>query len=335
MKKICLFLNLFLLFFFFQFATGLHAQGSVEDTIHSAGESGQESPGLTTDPVNSQRSNAESFLEDQSPVVQTENSSKQNGKILLATTNIDDLINQIIAQIEAAYGAGAISGVRIIIIRIGPDSISNPATPSPVDTSIYTNVTVNTNTSVDTSSTANTPTNPTTSGSSIAGLKAQLQASYGISADENGAKWTQKEIQAANDIMATLPKAFWSCTKSILRETSYMSPNVLGYVQMGIPQVHLENSCCYNGTFQGTLVHEMTHNFQAAHPDVTNAWENQFWPNGNSPVSSSVSAYGNTQPLEDFAESVRTYWQSGPEMKAQYPDRYQFIKDNVMGGKEY
>ena len=84
----------------------------------------------------------------------------------------------------------------------------------------------------------------------------------------------------------------------------------------------------------GILVHEMTHAFQNQHKDIEAAWKAQFW-NGKSPKSSSVSDYGNTIDYEDMAESVRVYYMEGPTMKANFPDRYEFIKTRIMGGKEF
>lgn len=169
----------------------------------------------------------------------------------------------------------------------------------------------------------------------IDGRKAEMKSKYKITAVDGTAQWTERQLEEANKVLATLPASFRTCTKEIKRMVSYNgNSNVLGWVQMGIPTVHITNSACKEGTFQGTIVHEMTHTFQAKYPDVTNAWINQFWPNGRL-KSSSVSMYGNTQPVEDMAESVRAYWQSGDQMKRQYPDRYEFIKEKIMKGVEY
>ena len=71
-----------------------------------------------------------------------------------------------------------------------------------------------------------------------------------------------------------------------------------------------------------------------------NAWTAQFWPGfvegGSSvPKTLSVSSYGNSHPREDMAESAREYFEHGASMKQKDPERYAFIKDKVMGGKEY
>lgn len=170
------------------------------------------------------------------------------------------------------------------------------------------------------------------------GLKGSIKSKFGIdAADGDGAAWNDPQYDRAYKVLANLPSAFRRCTKTIVRDKYFRSSSVLGYVRMGIPTVHLLNSCCKENTFQGTLVHEMTHCFQAANPKINTMWAKLFWPNGRAgkPKSSSVSSYGNTQPIEDFAESVRVYFQSGSAMKSRYPDRYDFIKRYVMSGREY
>jgi len=163
-----------------------------------------------------------------------------------------------------------------------------------------------------------------------------MAAKYGINAvDGDGAVWSQRQLEEANKVLSTLPAGFRGCTKSIQRDSMFHSPNVLGYVRMGIPTVHMLNSSCREGTFQGTMVHEMTHTFQANHPDITRLWQQTFWPNGRNPSPPSVSSYGNTQPVEDMAEAVRAYWQSGSRMKQTHPDRYEFVKKYIMEGKEF
>ena len=163
-----------------------------------------------------------------------------------------------------------------------------------------------------------------------------MASKYGINAvDGDGATWSLRQLEEANKVLAALPASFRGNTKNIQRDSVFRSPGVLGYVRMGIPTVHLMNSAMSMGTFQGTLVHEMTHTFQANNPGLTSMWQSMFWANGRSPNPGSVSQYGNSQPVEDYAESVRTYFQAGSRMKSSHPDRYAFIRDNVMGGKEF
>ncbi len=241
---------------------------------------------------------------------------------------IQAIIQQIIQQIMGACGSGGCAGRRVIIIIRKPGSgCGTTTTPTSTPT---------------TPPTTTTPTTPTTTpgtgsdAGTVAGLAAEMQSTYGISpkSGQGGTSWTLRQLQEAMKVLKSLPAAFRSCTKSIARDSGSNMPGVLGYVQMGIPMVHLLSACCSMGSFQGTLVHEMTHTFQASHPEVYRAFYNQFWPGGRQ-ASSSVSRYGNTQPVEDMAEAVRAYYQSGPSMKSSNPARYEFVKNNVFGGTEF
>lgn len=173
----------------------------------------------------------------------------------------------------------------------------------------------------------------------IQGLRKQLAARFGINTIAGDrATWSQRQLEEAYKTLNSLPIAFRMFTKNIQRDGIYgTSANVLGYVRMGDPTVHLCNSACKDGTFQGTLVHEMTHCFQASNPEVTKKWESTFWPYGRAIGARppSVTTYGNTQPNEDMAESVRVYWANGAAMRSSQPARYEFIKKYVMNGKTF
>jgi len=301
-------------------AVVLAQSGSYLDTLYQASESGQnKEPNTVTETAQPEDSRAAAVQQtgDEAAPVHFQ-------QCQLSASQLEALIRSIIQQILSKYGAGL--GGKVIIIRIPQTGTTQPTTPTSTPTTPTT-----------TTQTTTTATTGTTSGttSSIAGLKAEMKSKYGISAnDGDGATWSQKQLEEANKVLATLPAAFRSNTKTIQRDAVFQSAGVLGYVRMGIPTVHLLNSTCYQGTFQGTLVHEMTHTFQANNPQLVRSWQQQFWMSGK-PNPSSVSSYGNTQPVEDFAESVRQYWQAGARMKQSNPARYEFIRQNVMGGKEY
>lgn len=294
----------------------LAQSGSYLDTLYQASESGQnEEPAAA----------AEKPAQPEEPAVSQgagEASPVHFQQCQMTASQVEALIRNIIQQILSKYGCGM--GGRVIIIRIPQTGTPQPpATPPATPPS----------TTKPTPAPTTPPATPGTS--SVAGLKAEMKAKYGITAaDGDGAVWSQRQLEEANKVLATLPESFRSNTKSIQRDAAFMSPGVLGYVRMGIPTVHMLNSSCYDRTFQGTLVHEMTHTFQANNMHLVNAWKSQFWARGL-PNPPSVSGYGNTQAVEDFAESVRTYWQSGAAMKKSQPDRYEFIRKHVMGGTEY
>ncbi len=254
-----------------------------------------------------------------SPTTTTTTTTASTGKRW--TIKIPEFIRKILNW----FGANLPKGSRIVIIIGGGGTTPPPPTSPPTTTPPTTPPTT-------------TPPSTGTLPGTIAGLKNFMEKQFGITAvDGDGATWSQRQLEEANKVLATLPASFRSCTTKIQRDKMYQSSSVLGYVRMGIPTVHLMDSSCKQGTFQGTLVHEMTHCFQSSHPDITQLWKKTFWPVGGliGPWPPSVSSYGNSSYLEDMAESVRAYWQDGPNMKAKQPKRYEFIKKYVMGGREF
>ncbi|MBF0545343.1 MAG: hypothetical protein HQM08_12965 [Candidatus Riflebacteria bacterium] len=180
-----------------------------------------------------------------------------------------------------------------------------------------------------------TPATGTPNIAEIVNLKAEMFAKFGVRAlDGDGATWSKRQLEEAIKVLQKLPPAFVQCTKNIQRDGMFQSDKVLGYVKMGTPTVHIMNSACIDGTFQGTLCHEMTHCYQSNNPKITSTWKNQFWADGI-PQPPSVTPYGDSEYLEDFAESVRMYYIKGAKMKKTQPERYEFIKTNVMNGQEF
>ncbi|MBF0544252.1 MAG: hypothetical protein HQM08_07460 [Candidatus Riflebacteria bacterium] len=293
----------------------LSAGNSIIDTIHDAEEQGQAKAFQTPSP-----SVAKPFT---------------NNQIFnsLSASDLQNIINQIINAIHSASSGISSGKVTIVIPQppAKPPTYTVPVVVKPPVTPVVPPTTTVKPPVVTTPPVTAPPVD------NIAGLKAKISSKYGINAlDGDGSKWTEAQLTIADKVFASLPNAFVKCTKTVQRDAVFMSPNVLGYVKMGIPTVHLLNSSV-SYDFQGTLVHEMTHCFQASNSQIATAWQNKFWPSGQmaGPKPPSVSSYGNTQPLEDMAESVRVYWNSGATMKAQQPDRYNFIKNNVMSGREF
>ncbi|MBI3039791.1 hypothetical protein HYY75_12230 [bacterium] len=322
-------LHFLFLAFFFVFATNLPVinAGSFFDTLNKADEGTANDQRV--EPSFSNQSCPQSGA--QSGYSKPAQLPKNPPPNRMTSDKLEALIRNIIQQILSKFGLGGLGG-KIIIIRFPPvyPPPQQPPPKPPAPPATYTpNI---------------PPTQPpnyppaTYPVSGIAGLKGEMKAKFGITAsDGDGAEWSQRQLEEANKVLATLPESFRSSTKTIQRDAIYRSPGVLGYVRMGIPTVHLLNSSTRQGTFQGTLVHEMTHTWQAEHMNVTNQWERTFWPQGKfgGARPPSVSQYGNSQPLEDMAESVRQYWQAGSQMRRTHPDRYEFIKKYVMQGKEF
>lgn len=163
-------------------------------------------------------------------------------------------------------------------------------------------------------------------------VNSTMVSQFGISMLNSSAAWTADQAAAAYKVLASLPQGFRSCTKYIKRVGG--NGGILGYVYLGDPTVHLCSSAVRPGTFQGTLVHEMVHCYQARNNNVLQAFRSKFWP-GNRMSGRSVSSYGCTQSIEDMAECGRAYWAKGALMKRYYPARYEFMKQNVFSGQEF
>jgi len=103
----------------------------------------------------------------------------------------------------------------------------------------------------------------------------------------------------------------------------------------------------------GILAHEMTHAYQncgeVIQPNVYNCTRNTSWMKAtdwlclpflgcqNSKPEEIPTAYAKKMmdPLEDMAESVRLYYENPQELKTISPARYDFVKNNIMCGKEF
>lgn len=259
--------------------------------------------------------------------------------------NTEALIAQIIKAITESMGSLP-PGTKIIIV-LPKGCVSGPR-PTPPPT------TPPTTTPPPTTPPPTTPpptTTPPPSGAPTAATaedKAKLEK-FGIKATDGDVAWSKGQVDAIAEVLEKLPSFFSKWTKEIKRESVFKHPytgqimrGVLGYVRSDRPStVNLMNLAAMGSSlaaaksgFQGTFVHEATHTFQHGNPDVTNAWKQTFWPGGRE-KSRSVSGYGDTQPVEDMAESVRVYFQQGARMKSSHPDRYEFIRKYVMNGQEF
>lgn len=167
-----------------------------------------------------------------------------------------------------------------------------------------------------------------------------LKDKFNITVETGTAQWSLSQLQQAYQTLSKLPPSFVAETNMIQRiATTNLGASVGGYVSSNAPRVYITDHGTRSMTF--VLVHEMAHCFHFAKPAVFSQWQSQFWGGRNgysgtgTQVSKSVSSYGNSNSMEDFAESVRAYYMSGPSMKRSHPDRYEFIKNNVMAGVEY
>lgn len=167
-----------------------------------------------------------------------------------------------------------------------------------------------------------------------------LKNKFNITVETGTAQWSLSQLQQTYQTLSKLPPSFIAETKLIQRiSTTNLGAGVGGYVSSNAPRVYVTDHGTRSMTF--VLVHEMAHCFHFAKPAIFAQWQSKFWGGRNgysgtgTQVSKSVSSYGNSNSMEDFAESVRAYYMSGSSMKRSHPDRYEFIKNNVMAGVEY
>ncbi len=190
-------------------------------------------------------------------------------------------------------------------------------------------------------------TGSTTQTSTAAAKMAEISSAYGITIANGQAKdlgqgdrvtagaWDENELATLEQVLKSLPASFRANCPKIENNGQILSSQVGSALGLADPQTHqVWISDNQGGELAGTIVHEMTHSFQFKNPNVETQWANTFWANER-PKTSSVSDYGNTNVAEDMAESVRVYYVNGASMKQSDPDRYEFVKTQIMGGVEF
>lgn len=139
-------------------------------------------------------------------------------------------------------------------------------------------------------------------------------------------QWNSEKTKILEETLGKLPQGFLGNAKSFaLQDRVYDAEDGSELLGIGGEPIILSNN---DDDFAGTVVHELTHRFQGSNPDAMRLWAQTFWPNGVL-KSSSASDYGNTNPAEDMAESVRVFFQDPEKLKASDPERYEFVKNYI------
>jgi hypothetical protein len=76
-----------------------------------------------------------------------------------------------------------------------------------------------------------------------------------------------------------------------------------------------------------TILHELGHRFDGPRSVVHPGWRRAR--------GCAVSQYGQSNTMEDFAETFVAYRYAGAALKAKCPAKYEFMQRNVFGGTEY
>lgn len=253
----------------------------------------------------------------------------------------------------------------------GTDTNTGTGTATSTGTTTGTGTGTTTDTGAGTGTATNTGTN--TDVDPIQKHKDEIKDKYGIEvANGDGAAWSEGQLNAAEEAFSQLPAKYMSFTEKVVRDKQGPKgapASARGYVQPPYPVVHMldpatvisddlyrnlqklygrdpteaEQLFQIKKGFQKTLVHEMGHCFHIANEDKFDTWKKLFWPKGVI-KGSSVSTYGGTMPEEDFAETCAYYFLGGKIVGNYFMasnggkidiDRYNFIKNNVMSGKEF
>ncbi|GAB4267167.1 MAG: hypothetical protein Kow0029_01470 [Candidatus Rifleibacteriota bacterium] len=201
--------------------------------------------------------------------------------------------------------------------------------------------------------------------SRVQALKDAIYENYNIDIvdDEAVNQWSEVWLTAVSEVLQALPEEFRQYTKVISLDPSYMQFEVKyngyndrdGEVQMGYGSIVPSN--LYLNKFQSTfnrlptasekiarfksiLVRGMAYAFQQANPELASKWKQLFTPGdidtkvfGPGQDINMVVAPGMTPAMVDMAFSIAMYCSSPSDLSSKSSERFNFIKEYVMGGK--
>ncbi len=137
--------------------------------------------------------------------------------------------------------------------------------------------------------------------------------------------WDNRQMDKLEKVLSDLPSGFRSFTKGFamydkILDSSGGQPSGLGADPILLNKGQIDSYDC----LAEVVVHEMTHLFQGKNKEVSRLWLNSFWKNGQ-PLRSSITDYGNTNFMEDMAESVAAFYTNPQRLKSYDPEKYNFI----------
>jgi hypothetical protein len=96
------------------------------------------------------------------------------------------------------------------------------------------------------------------------------------------------------------------------------------------------------GELYDTIAHEVGHNAENnLSPDLVDQWNDLYSQSFDNYLQSEgeqnefITGYATMGPDEDFAETYAFYINDPPLVQSVSPDKYDFMKDNVFGGREF
>lgn len=155
-------------------------------------------------------------------------------------------------------------------------------------------------------------------------LAAAIRKEFGVALD---GPWSADSLRAIYRTLTVLPKEFrkWNTSMSRMGEAGSLG----GLGTVGAPGWIRIYGAAFRDDPTGirVIVHEMAHNFQG-NAGVLAKWEREI-------KGPSCTRYGDTNRHEDMAESISYYYTKPALLKKRFPERYEFIRTNVMDGREF
>jgi len=161
--------------------------------------------------------------------------------------------------------------------------------------------------------------------------------------------WSLDELKYVKEVLDILPASFTECTTGMVRygyhyKYGSYSPPILKQKTVVSGGVQLTNLAfdytddiphdALNG--YDSIIEAMAYVYIDRHQSLKDAYSNQFWKDGQAiaPIPD-VDKASSVSREWDFCKAVVFYVCKAAYMKQNHPERYEFIKTKVMGGKEY
>ncbi|MBF0410312.1 MAG: hypothetical protein HQM10_23400 [Candidatus Riflebacteria bacterium] len=163
-----------------------------------------------------------------------------------------------------------------------------------------------------------------------------IKISEGL-AGEDASRWAPDDLAFLYGLIDSLPPYFTRMPDSIKlsKETDYSSQMMtsvtmfVGFVTNMDLTVKTDTLQRNKETLRYIYIHEFAHCLWFDHKNIQSLWERAFWPGGKAEPPS-ITDYGNSNIMEDFAESIAVYVASPTELLKKNHERYDFIERHVV-----
>lgn len=168
-----------------------------------------------------------------------------------------------------------------------------------------------------------------------------IRSVFGVRMLSQPSAWSHEELLQLYTILYSLPRSFVKyCTALQRVGVAFGQKNILGYMYWSQPQqIYIAQSAFNYRVFPDTVVHEMAHSLTARTPGFETTWRDAFYSKSKNNVYVSneklPTAYAASSVREDIAECISCYVVQGARLKLSSPQRYEYLKNHVFGGREY